>query len=196
MTTLYNKVPYFKKILASNKRKQRSRGRISRTNKENEKEEEEKKKDRFIIIKHAARFALGVKNISVNLTQNKGTFIPGFLPEANFFGQQWGEIAPGIPFVLGSQRELITTAGEKGWLTQNENINTLYKRNASTNLVLRSTIEPFNKFRIELTANRNKSMNQQEYYRGSSEENMLLVSLKMQKAIFYFFYFMENCFLS
>ena len=56
MTTLYNKVPYFKKILATNKRKQRGRGRVSRTNKENEKEEEEKKKDRFVIIKHTFRF--------------------------------------------------------------------------------------------------------------------------------------------
>ena len=39
----------------------------------------------------------------------------------------------------------------KGWITQNENINTLYKRTSSNNLVLRSTVEPFNKFRIELT---------------------------------------------
>ena len=179
MTTLYNKVPYFKKILVSNKRKQRSRGRTSRTNKENEKEEE-KKKDRFVIIKHA-KLILGVKNISVNLTQNKGTFIPGFLPEANFFGHNGAELSPGIPFVLGSQRELITTAGEKGWFTQNENINTLYKRNASTNLVLRSTIEPFNKFRIEITANRNNSMNQQEYYRWSPDENMFASFSEMQQ---------------
>ena len=171
MTTLYNKVPYFKKILTSNKRKQKGRGRVSRTSNITE-NEEEKKKDRFIILKHTAKFILGVKNISVNLTQNKGTFIPGFLPEANFFGQNWAELSPGIPFVLGSQREFITSAGQKGWITQNENINTLYKRTNSNNLVLRSTIEPFNKFRIELTANRNNSNNQQEYYRWSPEDNM------------------------
>ena len=129
----------------NNKKKQRNRGRVSRTNNENEKEEQEKKKDRFVIFKHAAKFVLGVKNISVNLTKNQGTFIPGFLPEANFFGQHWGKLAPGIPFVLGSQKELISIAGDRGWLTQNENINTLYKRNSSTNLVLRSTVEPFNK---------------------------------------------------
>ena len=117
LSTLYNKVPYFKKILASNKKKQRNRGRVARTNNENEKEEEEKKKDRFVIFKHAAKFVLGVKNISVNLTKNQGTFIPGFLPEANFFGQHWGKLAPGIPFALGSQKELISIAGDKGWLS-------------------------------------------------------------------------------
>ena len=138
MTTLYNKVPYFKKILASNKRKQKGRGRVSRTSNITE-NEEEKKKDRFIILKHTAKFILGVKNISVNLTQNKGTFIPGFLPEANFFGQNWAELSPGIPFVLGSQKGY-HFCGQKGWITQNENINTLYKRTNSNNLVLRSTV--------------------------------------------------------
>ena len=180
MTTLYNKVPYFKKILASNKRKQKGRGRVSRTS-NNTENDEEKKKDRFIIVKHAAKFILGVKNISINLTENKGTFIPGFLPEANFFGQNWAELSPGIPFVLGSQRELITSAGQKGWITQNENINTLYKRTSSNNLVLRSTVEPFNKFRIELTANRNNSINQQEYYRWSPDDNMFASFSEMQQ---------------
>ena len=180
MTTLYNKVPYFKKILASNKRKQKGRNRVSRTSNITE-NEEEKKKDRFIIIKHAAKFILGVKNISVNLTQNKGTFIPGFLPEANFFGQNWAELSPGIPFALGSQREFITSAGQKGWITQNENINTLYKRTNSNNLVLRSTVEPFNKFRIELTANRNNSNNQQEYYRWSPDDNMFASFSEMRQ---------------
>ena len=47
--------------------------------------------------------------------------------------------------------------------------------------MLRSTLEPFNKFRIELTANRNNSMNQQEYYRWSSDENMFASFSEMQQ---------------
>ena len=184
LSTLYNKVPYFKKILANSNRKKRNRGRTSRTNNENEKEEEEEKKDKYKIFKYATKFVLGVKNISVNLTQNKGTFIPGFLPESRFFGQHWGEVSPGIPFVLGSQRELIGLAGDRGWLTRNENMNTLYKKNLSTNLVLRSTVEPFNKFRIELTANRNNSLSEQEYYRWSEDDNMFSSFSKMEQGQF------------
>ena len=123
-------------------------------------------------MRYAAKFVFGVKNISVNLTQNEGTFIPGFMPEAHFFGQHWGEVAPGIPFVLGSQRDIRYIAGQNGWITKDENINTLFKRNSSSNLVLRSTVEPFNKFRIELTANKTQSLSEQEYYRWSDADNM------------------------
>ena len=84
----------------------KSRNRTSRTNDENKKEESEKKRDQYKALKYATKFVLGVKNISVNITQNQGTFIPGFMPESHFFGQHWGEIAPGIPFVLGSQRDI------------------------------------------------------------------------------------------
>ena len=182
LSTLYNKVPYFKKVLNSGKRKQR--GRTSRTNNENKKEEEEKKKDQYKALKYATRFILGVKNISVNLTQNQGTFIPGFLPESSFFGQHWGEIAPGIPFVLGSQRDIRFTAGDNGWLTKNENVNTLFKRNSSTNLVLRSTVEPINKFRIEFTANKTQSLNEQEFYRWSADDNMFASFSETQNGSF------------
>ena len=46
---------------------------------------------------------------------------------------QW---EPGIPFVLGSQRDIRNYAGQNGWITQNETLNTLYKTNSSSNLVL------------------------------------------------------------
>ena len=184
LSTLYNKVPYFKKVLNSGKRKQRGRGRTSRNNDENKKEEEEEKKDRYKALRYATKFVLGVKNISVNLTQNKGTFIPGFLPESHFFGQHWGEVAPGIPFVLGSQRDIRFLAGQNGWLTQNENMNTLFKKNASTNLVLRSTVEPFHKFRIEFTANKMQSLNEQEFYRWSDDDNMFAHFSETQNGTF------------
>ncbi|MDA9663588.1 cell surface protein SprA, partial [bacterium] len=170
LTTLYNKIPYFKKLLARSNRSQR--GRTSRTKNTENNKDSEKPKDKFIALKYATKFVLGVKNISVNLTKNQGTFIPGFLPEAGFFGINWGEMAPGIPFVLGSQRDILSQTGDKGWITLNENMNTLYKRNSSSNLVLRSTVEPFPKFRIELTANKTQSNSEQEYFRWSVSENM------------------------
>ena len=48
-------------------------------------------------------------------------------------------------------------------------------------MVLRSTVEPFNKFRIELTTNRNNSINQQEYYRWSPDDNMFAGFSEMQQ---------------
>ena len=45
----------------------------------------------------------------------------------------------------------------------------MYKTNTSTNLTLRSTVEPIKQFRIELTANKTTSDNHTEYYRWDDD---------------------------
>ncbi len=170
MNTLYNKVPYFKKVLNSSNKRNNNR-RTSRIRSE-ENPKENKKKDQYKLARSLLNVFLSVKNISVNLTRNEGTFIPGFMPESNFFGQNWAEMAPGIPFVLGSQKDIRYQASTNGWLSQNQNINTLFSKTSSSNLIIRSTVEPIKKFRIELTANKTNSFNQQEYFRWSESDNM------------------------
>jgi cell surface protein SprA len=97
--------------------------------------------------------------------------LPGYLPNPNFLGQEWSSMAPTIPFVLGSQRDIRNLAGSSGWITQDTSLNTLYKQNQSTNLTLRSTIEPIKQFRIELNATKNTSSNNQEYFRWENINN-------------------------
>ena len=166
LTTLYNKVPYFKKL---NKRNN-TRGRPTR-NRTKDKDEDEEKTERFEFFKHMTRFALGVKNISFSFSENKGTLLPGFIPQPSFLGQQWSSMAPSVPFVLGSQREIRNIAANKGWITQDSSLNTQFKQNSSTNLTLRSTVEPIQQFRIELNASKNTSANNQEYFRWDNFEN-------------------------
>ena len=165
LTTLYNKVPYFKKLNKGN-----NRGRPTRNRVRNEDAAEEKE-DRFEFFKHLTRFVLGVKNISINYSENRGTLLPGFIPQPSFFGQQWSSMAPSIPFVLGSQNEIRNIAANKGWITQDSSLNTQFKQNRSENLTLRSTVEPFNQFRIELNASKNTSSNNQEYFRWDNLQN-------------------------
>jgi len=163
MNTLYNKVPYFKKINQGN-RGRRKVGRNNTRKKEEETEELEKKKQ-YEIFKHLTRFMLSVKNISVNYSENKGTFLPGYLNQPHFLGQDWSALSPGLPFTFGSQRDIRDYAGNQGWITKDSTLNTLYKTNTSTNLTLRSTLEPVKQFRIELTANKTTSLNETEYFR-------------------------------
>ena len=165
LTTLYNKVPYFKKLNKGNS----NRGRPTRNRVKEENEEE--KQDKFEFFKHMTRFALGVKNISISYSENRGTLMPGFVPQPSFLGQQWSSMAPSIPFVLGSQREIRNTAASKGWITQDSSLNTQFKQNSSTNLTLRSTVEPIKQFRIELNASKNISSNNQEYFRWDNIQN-------------------------
>ena len=165
LTTLYNKVPYFKKLNKGNS----NRGRPTRNRVKEENEEE--KQDRFEFFKHMTRFALGVKNISISYSENRGTLLPGFVPQPSFLGQQWSSMAPSIPFVLGSQREIRNIAASNGWITQDSSLNTQFKQNSSTNLTLRSTVEPIKQFRIELNASKNTSSNNQEYFRWDNIQN-------------------------
>ena len=80
-------------------------------------------------------------------------------------------MSPGLPFVFGSQNDLRYTAANKGWLTRDTTLNSMYRTNRSINLTLRSTLEPFKKFRIELTANKTYSNNSSEYFRWDSQNN-------------------------
>ena len=169
LNTLYNKVPYFKKINQNNRPSRRQQNRVSENEENNE--ENNENKNQYEIFKHLTRFVLSVKNISVNYSDNRGTFLPGYVSQPHFLGQDWAKLSPGLPFVFGSQNDLRYTAANKGWLTQDTTLNSMYRTNRSINLTLRSTLEPFKKFRIELTANKTYSNNSSEYFRWDSQNN-------------------------
>jgi cell surface protein SprA len=170
MTTLYNKVPYFKKL---NQGSRRSRGgrNSGRNKQEKEANDGEDKKKKFELLKHMTRFALGVKNIAINYSENQGTFLPGYLNQSKTLGQDWAHLSPGLPFAFGSQNDIRKKAGRKGWITRDTTLNTFYKTNRSENLTLRSTVEPVKQFRIELTANRMSSNSHTEYFRWDDSMN-------------------------
>ena len=166
LTSLYNKVPYFKKLNQGNSR----RGRRNSVRKKQEQEEiDEEKKNKFEFLKHITRFGLGVKNIAINYSENQGTFLPGYLNQSKFLGQDWFQLSPGLPFVFGSQKDIRSTAGRNGWISKSTALNTMYKTNSSENLTLRSTLEPIKQFRIELTANKTTSTNNTEYFRWDDD---------------------------
>lgn len=164
LNTLYNKVPYFRKVNQSPNRG--GRNQRQRNNQQSDQQEEDE--NRYEFFKYMTRFMLSVKNVSINYSENRGTFLPGFMPKPHFLGQQWSMMAPGLPFVFGSQNDIRYKAASEGWLTTNPSLNTLYKTNFSSNLTLRSTLEPFRQFRIELTANKSRSLNSQEYWRADN----------------------------
>ena len=163
LNNLYNKVPYFRKINQRNSQKKRIK---------NSNEESDENKDRYVIFKHITRFALGLKNISINYSTSQGTLMPGFRYNPNLLGNEWSNMAPGLPFTFGSQNDIRANASSNNWIVQNSSLNSLYKTNSSNNLNLRGTFEPFNKFRIELNANKTTSNNLQEYFRWDDENNI------------------------
>ena len=129
-TTLYNKVPYLKKVnkkYGGRGRNSRSRavsrsagGRNSKSKDSDDKEEKDddkknkkgKKKnkddkddDKFNILEQLARIIMSVKNVTGTFTTNDGIMLPGYSNYTNILGMdnQWA--GPSLEFIAGGYQE-------------------------------------------------------------------------------------------
>ncbi|WP_235985886.1 T9SS outer membrane translocon Sov/SprA [Mucilaginibacter segetis] len=115
----------------------------------------------------------GIKSISGNYTRTEGTFLPGYLPQTNFFGEDFTYDAPGLGFLLGSQADLRNKAVANGWITTDTLQNQLYVKTFNEDLHLRSIIEPIKDLRIELIAFKTEDRNYQTNFKYLSETGMI-----------------------
>ncbi len=114
-----------------------------------------------------ARLLMAVRNISVSFSQSEGTLLPGYLPGTSIMGQERinNVFAPGFPFIFGYQdADFPYRAIERGWLTTDTTLNEPFLMTYSNTFNLRSTIEPVNGLRIDLTASRTFGENSSEYF--------------------------------
>jgi len=101
----------------------------------------------------------GVKNIVGAYTQNKGIFLPGFLPRTSYLGLDEATGAPGLGFVLGSQRDIRDIAASRGWITMDTLQTQLYVNTLREDFSFTSLIEPLRDLTVTLTANKNRTLN-------------------------------------
>ena len=181
MTSLYNKIGYLRKLNTPKKNqpgavpqkgaKSDQKGKSKETEAANFKEKdsiEPKVSLAKQIIDNTLKVLMGVKNASINYSETNGTLLPGYMPSPVYLGQDWNMMAPGTDFVFGSQRDIRGDAVTNGWLTQDTLLNTPFLTSKTTTLSARSTIEPIDGFKIELTANRNESMRRNEFFKADS----------------------------
>lgn len=123
----------------------------------------------------AGNFFLGLltslKNISGTYSLNQGMFLPGYLPGTDILGMDLGKNAPGLGFILGSQKDIRSKAVQEGWLTRDENLNAMYYRNKRVDLNIRAMLEPVRELRIELTGTRQFMENEQAQFRFDGSGN-------------------------
>ncbi len=172
LTSLYNKVPFLKKLLANNSS---NRSRIpSRSNLKNDinNNVENQEESKLKILNYIAKGLFSIKNFAISYTETNGTLLPGFLPEAQFFGlnSPLNSPAPTLGFVLGSQNDLRIQAAENGWITTDTLLNYLYTQTFSNNLNIRATVEPISRFKIMFTGSRRYSENESEYFKNTSSD--------------------------
>lgn len=118
-------------------------------------------------------FVTGIKSVSLGYSEDKGTTLPGFIPEARWLGQEGynGSSAPGFKFLFGGQQnDFGLEAARRGWVTDDSTLNSPYLMNASKSVYARLIYEPVKKLRIEFNSNwiRSKSSNEYLLFDGHS----------------------------
>jgi len=108
------------------------------------------------------------KRASLAYSQGNGTFLPGFIPEAGYIGNNWSENAPGAGFIFGSQQDIRPRAVTNNWLTADTLLNSAYITKFNEQLNFRGNIEPFTDLKIELSADRTYSLLHQEYFKADA----------------------------
>ncbi|MCB2376353.1 cell surface protein SprA [Hymenobacter sp. BT635] len=120
------------------------------------------------VLKAVLRSLMTARSLNFTYTRSSGTLLPGYLPGTSLFGLN-NELAPGIPFVLGRQyglEELYNQATSNGWYTQRSDLlNTPFSSLMTENLTLRTALEPFRDFNIQLDGRRQLVRNNETFYR-------------------------------
>jgi cell surface protein SprA len=177
MVTLYNKIPYFKKVNQKSNKNAPNKGNNKSPvpnplNKAAEDSTKKKKDDPFEIMEYVARLVMSVRNVSVNYTDNSGTTMPGYKPGIQIMGLDEHFEGPGAGFIFGQQESFgpnnenfANYAANQGWLVQIPSLNAPYTTTNTKNFNARANLEPLPDMKIELTGNRNVARNTSEFYR-------------------------------
>ena len=176
--TLYNKVPYLKKVNKKYGNSRISRARSNTTkggkksNPSGEKSEIVKKKkeeSEIKILDQFARLLMSVKSVNATFNTNDGIMLPGYANRTNLLGMDDNWLAPGMDFIAGGYQErdmlgnktnfvFANHAAQNNWLVDTNNyqyISTQYIVNHTENMTFKASIKPIKSLRIDLSADRN-----------------------------------------
>jgi cell surface protein SprA len=160
LTKLYNKVKFLKEINSPTPPKKP------------DPKDTIKPKPELKLVKGIFRILMTAKSINFTYSLKQGTAVPGFRPKPVYVGmsnhqESDGSYAPGLPFLLGSQDlgPFLDKAAANQWISTNPNMSSQMGQNYTENITLRTTLEPFKDFKVQLDAKRDRTGLYTETYR-------------------------------
>jgi cell surface protein SprA len=131
-----------------------------------------KPKPELKLVKGIFRILMTAKSLNFTYSLKEGTAVPGFRPKPVYLGmsnhkESDGAFAPGIPFLLGSQDlgPFLDQAAANNWISTNPNMSAQMGQNYTENITLKTTLEPFKDFKVQLDAKRDRTGLYTETYR-------------------------------
>ncbi len=183
MTTLYNRVPYFKKIntKGGGKNQQDNKGGGKAQDQNPNDTTKQKKTEPHGLGLVFARLIMSVKTISGTYAMIDGIMLNGYNQSTQMLGMDAHFKAPTTGFILGSQQDIRQLAIDNSqhdeehrnddWLVHTSSLNTPYTTTSSRNLNLKANLEPMPDLKIELSATRAQSRATTEFFKwgGASD---------------------------
>jgi cell surface protein SprA len=173
MVTLYNKVPYLKKINQNTGKTDKPKPKPAKDKNNPAQDSLDLLKTRpaigKIILEGTLRFLMGIRTARISYTQGSGTMLPGFKPEPTALGNDWLLNAPGLGFAFGDQTDIRSKASSSGWITTDTLMNNPFNTKFNENLSVNISIEPIKDLRIEVIATKQSSKMHTEYYKANSD---------------------------
>ncbi len=172
MTSLYNKIPYFKRInLGLLKKNQPTntapkppggKGGTGATGTSKPAVKDTTKKDPPEIFEYLARLLMTLKQASFTFNQTQGTTLPGYRDSTTILGMNPANgLNPGLGFVFGQQNQILGDAfnPKNNMLVHRQNFSNPYAHTLQQTFSFQAKLEPFKNFKIDLTGTRTQGAN-------------------------------------
>jgi cell surface protein SprA len=175
MVTLYNNIPYLKKINSPAPQQKKPSTPTKPAGEPNKKEKKTKKAAKDSLSKNpnygkiigdgTIRFLMMVRNVNLSWSEGKGTVLPGYMHSPNLFGINFKHNSPGFWYVFGGQSDIQKKAADGNWMTMDTTPNNPFQKKFNQTINFRAQVEPFKDFRIDVVANRSYTNNFTEYFK-------------------------------
>ena len=113
---------------------------------------------------------MSLKRLSVNYTNQRGTFVPGFTPTPTNLGVDLDQTAPGFDFVFGYQpnRDWLDKAARNNWITADTTFSYQFLQEKTQQFSANAGLQPFRDLNIDVNLNYSKTDNYSELFRNTA----------------------------
>lgn len=153
---------------------------LARIKAEKEKAKRKKKEDRkkrrattpevSDMERFAGRLLTMVKRTTLNVTENSGTTLPGYMDSTRYMGINDRTMAPGFNFVYGYQpdRPWLDRMARDNKLSRDSLFNAQFQQQFSQTINLVTTVEPIKDLRIDMTLTQTYSKSLNELFKDTT----------------------------
>ncbi len=116
------------------------------------------------------RLVSSVKQVSVSVSDNGNTRLPGYMDSTEYIGQNWKSMEPGLDFVLGMQPDTswLNRAAKRNLISKDSMFNTIFQQSYNQRLALTAQVEPVRDLTISVNLTKTFSKNYSELFKDTT----------------------------